>query len=247
MKNKLISHMVYGYPNTQESQDILEILKKHSQYIEVQYPFSAPIADGITIQEANYQALSQNISPDTYFDFIKEWGKDNNLIIMTYFNILFRYGMENFMKKAQESNAYWLIVPDLPHDTPDFEELYKLSIAYNIHIILTVSPATESQRLKSIIEKSRGFVYAISQDMTTGWQSQFGDEFQEYIQRVQSQSDIPVWVWFGVSTPEHIQAVLQNADYPIIWSELLKQYKDHWISWLNNYLEEMNNSPKESS
>ena len=228
--------MIFWYPNIKDSQDILKVLEQHSKYIEIQFPFSDPISDGDTIYSANQIALKQDISLDDYFDFIQKYSSKNNIIIMTYLNIIHNYGIEEFFTSAQETWIYWIIIPDLAIDTPLFFKMKSIAWSYDINIILSLSPNTHLERKKKIVKLSKGFVYAISQDMITWNTSKFGEVFQNYISELKEISEVPIGVWFGISKIEDIKIVSDFSDYVIIWSELIRRYQKWWISWLEKYL-----------
>jgi len=122
-----MTHIVCGYPSLEESQKIINILKNYSKFIEIQFPFSDPIADWPIIEKANHTALKNWIKIKDCFNFTEKNTKDNvKILIMTYYNIVFNYGLENFVKKASEIGVRWLIIPDIPYDQPDGQILRDL-------------------------------------------------------------------------------------------------------------------------
>jgi len=249
-----MTHLVCGYPSIKESLELLKILSKYSKYIEIQIPFSDPIADGPIISNANEVALENWITPSICFDFLKkfivqnpptpliEGGQSNDckILIMTYYNIVYNYGVEKFIKKAKQIWVYGFIIPDMPFDEKEWKELIKLCKKYDINLILVVSPTCEKSRLKKIFSLSSWFVYAVSQNMTTWNKITFWKNFEDYINNLKSTKDIEIWVGFWVKTSEDINEVCKIADFAIIWSELIRIINQDWTNWVKTYFENIN-------
>lgn len=243
MKNKLITHLVCWYPNLKESNKILSILDKHSCFIEVQFPFSDPIADWEVISNANETSLKNWISVNNCFEFL-ESNKEiaPKLIIMTYYNLLYNFWVEEFIKKASSMWVYGLIIPDIPFDEKEGIVLYNLCKKYFINLIYVVSPNCAEQRIKKILSIWKGFIYAISQNMTTWNYVTFWKDFDKYIKTLKNWTNLKIWVWFWIKTKEDIKSVLKVSDFAIIWSEIIRQYEKKWIVWVEKYMEEINKS-----
>lgn len=235
---KLITHLVCAYPSLQESKSILHIISKYSDFIEIQFPFSDPIADGPIISKANDECIKNGINTETCFDFIKENIKKVNsqIIIMTYYNVVYNYWIESFIKYSKEIWVYGFIIPDIPFDEKEWNEFISLCKKYEIHLIQTISPNTTKERLKNISNISSGFVYAISKNMTTWNQVEFWKDFEKYIKSLKKIFKIPIWVWFWLKTWEDVRSVLKVADFAIIWSEIIKVYEKYWEEWLDCYI-----------
>lgn len=274
MKNPIMTHLVCGYPSIKESLELLKILSKYSKYIEIQIPFSDPIADGPIISNANEVALENWITPSICFDFLEKFMKENNchpecnegsllhgksnkqssrdssllsewqeiakILIMTYYNIVYNYWVEKFIKKAKQIWIYGFIIPDMPFDEKEWKELIKLCKKYDINLIQVVSPTCEKSRLKKIFSISNWFVYAVSQNMTTWNKISFWKNFEDYIKNLKKLKDIEIWVGFWVKTSEDINEVCKVADFAIIWSELIRILNQDWIASVKKYFENIN-------
>lgn len=238
-----MTHMVSGYPNYEESEKIFKTLDKYSQYIEIQFPFSDPIADGPVIEKANEISLENGSTTEKCFNFLEENIKKANskILIMTYYNIIFNYWVEDFVKRAKELWLYGFIIPDIPFDEEDGEEFIKLCKKYGLHLIQIVSPSTKKGRLKQISKISSGFLYAISKNMTTGSNANFDTEFEKYIISLRDDFKIEIWAWFWVKTESDVKKVCKTSDFAIIWSELIKVYNDSKVEWLDNYVKNLVN------
>lgn len=236
--------MVCWYPNLKESQRIFQTLTEYVQYIEIQFPFSDPIADGNIIEQANKRAIENGSNTKKCFLFLEEVMKESNydwnVCIMTYLNIIFNYWVENFLKRAWELGVYWVIVPDLPYDQNIFYEFYQYAKKYNIHIIYVVSPNTSRERLQKISQISSWCLYAISQNMTTWSSGIFKESFKTYIQNLKDIFHIPIGVWFWISNIDDVYTVNSIADFSIIWSHLLKKYNIEWLQGIHSFFQEYN-------
>ena len=251
-----MTHMVCGYPNIEESEDIFRTLSEYSEYLEVQFPFSDPIADWPVIEKANEIALENWITTEKCFDFI-----ENNInrqilrpvsstqylrtetglkiLIMTYYNIILNYWIEEFIKKAKSIWVYGFIIPDIPFDEEGGKEIREECKKHNIVFTEIVSPITTDSRLEEIKKLNPELVYAISQNMTTGSKAEFWEDFEKYINNLKKYFNCKIWVWFWVKTKEDVEKVCNISDFAIIWSEFIKRYNSWKIEELKKYLNEI--------
>ena len=251
-KNNLMTHIICGYPNLEKSKDIFFALAKNSEFIEVQIPFSDPIADWPIIEKANHTAIENWMTPDICFEFLEEVISPVKarhalslppVLIMTYFNIVNFYWVEEFCKKAKKAWVYWLIIPDFPFDHEDFDHLISFSKKYDLHLIQVVSPSTSEKRLKKIWEISSGFVYAMSQNMTTWNEIDLKKWLESYILNLRKFISLPIWVWFWISKKDEVKFVNKIADFAIIWSSVIREYqawKSHkdWVEKIGKMTKE---------
>ena len=244
-----MTHMVCGYPNIEESEKIFKTLSKYSEYLEVQFPFSDPIADWPVIEKANEIALNNWITTEKCFDFVEKVGNENinsledskttKILIMTYYNIILNYWVKKFIKRAKQVWVYWFIIPDVPFDEDDWRKIRELCDKYDIVFTEMVSPITTNSRLEEIKKLNPKLIYAISQNMTTGSKAKFWENFEKYIKNLKLIFSCPLWVWFWVKTKEDVDKINKITDFAIIWSEFIKRYDDWWILEIEKYLEEI--------
>lgn len=223
-KNNLMTHVVAGYPSMDQCEKIvLAMAESGVSLIEIQIPFSDPIADGPTIMKANEIALSNGVTPNDCFRLIKRLKKKINIpiLIMTYFNIPFRYGLDKFCKKAKEAEVYGLIIPDMPIDEEKSENYLSICKKYNLHAIQIISPITPKKRLKKISEHSTGFIYCVSTLGTTGERSKLNPKLSSYIENVRKYTKLPLALGFGISNKEQVVAALKHADIAVIGSKII--------------------------
>lgn len=238
-----MTHIIAGFPSMKKCQQLAEVMIDAGvSYLEIQIPFSDPIADGPTITKANQQALESGTIPEDCFELMNCLNKktDIPLLFMTYYNIPFRYGLEKFCKRAKEVGCYGLIIPDIPIDEEPYEHYLKLCKKYSLHPIQVVSPITPAKRLRQISKHASGFVYCVSRTGTTGARKNLDSQLDRYLNRVKKYVDVPLAIGFGISSKAHVESALKNADIAVIGSQVIKLLNKgsnmgnigHWISSL---------------
>lgn len=200
--------------------------------IELGIPFSDPIADGPTIQEAGIRALANGTSLASILEFLKSTKVDRSIpiILMTYVNPIYRYGMEQFAKDCADSGVDGIIIPDVPmeEEGPIATHLKNEKIAF-IRLAAMTSP---EERLKEIASKSEGFLYAVAVMGTTGARSSHGDNVKSYLENLKKYSTVPVLAGFSVSTVEQAHELSSHCDGVIVGSkivDLLHQGKNNEV------------------
>lgn len=219
-----MTHLVLGYPSWGDNQKLIKtMLKAEVSFIELQIPFSDPIADGPTILKANQKSLKQGTKVKDCFEFVAKMTKSYpqiRFLIMTYYNIIFNYGTEAFIKKAKKIGIYGLIVPDLPPEE-DSEQFYNLSKKNQINPIAVISPTTSHKRLNLIKKNGRGFIYSTSRVGITGSPQKQAENLKNFILKVKKKTGLPVAVGFGINTIEKAKEISTWADIIVIGSKIL--------------------------
>jgi tryptophan synthase alpha chain len=249
----LICYVVAGYPDIKTSEHIItSLINGGADIIEIGIPFSDPIADGSTIQDAIQSSLISGTTPDMCLELasrIRKTFPNIPLIIMTYSNILYRKGYIQFAEKAKENGIDGFIIPDIPIE----ESKEYLNTAQNkgMSTIFLVSPNTSAKRLKMISRICTGFLYAISVYGTTGERKGFDEYTIESIKRVKkvtAADGLPLAVGFGISNPQHVKYMIDaGADAVIIGSAIIKKIKEIddkelLFNTLNKFIYELKNS-----
>ncbi len=223
----LMTHIVAGYPSLNESKKLVKIMVKNGvKFIEIQIPFSDPVADGKTILDANIKSLKNKINADDCLKLMKELKKEIKipLLFMTYFNIVYKYGLEKFIKAASRAECYGLIIPDIPIDEESYENYIKLCKKYKLHAIQVISPITPIRRLKKIARVASGFVYCVSRYGITGEKDILNPDLEKYLKLVRRFIKKPLALGFGISKKAHIKAASKHADIVVIGSKIINIY-----------------------
>ncbi|KGK98748.1 tryptophan synthase subunit alpha [Methanococcoides methylutens] len=212
----LLAYVCAGDPNIEATPAIVDsLIKGGADIIELGLPFSDPVADGPTIQEASERALAAGMNPDRYFELVASLDVDVPLVCMTYYNLIFQRGLDKFVKDCVNSGISGLIVPDLPAE--ESEELARSCSTNGVDLIFLIAPVTTDERIKMILEKSSGFVYIVSRLGVTGARSEVTDATAQILSRVKT--DIPKAVGFGISNGEQASKVVAaGADGIIVGS-----------------------------
>ncbi|WP_068676277.1 tryptophan synthase subunit alpha [Oceanobacillus sp. Castelsardo] len=206
--------------------DILEerinfLQESGASAIELGIPFSDPIADGPTIQEAGIRALANGTSLKSILEFLKSTKEDRSIpiILMTYVNPIYHYGMEQFAEDCADSGVDGIIIPDVPmeEEGPIATHLSNEKIAF-IRLAAMTSPEV---RLKEIARKSEGFLYAVAVMGTTGVRSSHSDNVKGYLENLKKYSSVPVLAGFGVSSVEQAHELSSHCDGVIVGSKIV--------------------------
>jgi tryptophan synthase alpha chain len=222
----LITYVMGGDPDVATTERIVEsLIEGGADIVELGIPFSDPIADGRSIQEAGVRSLSSGTTPEDVLGVVrkvKQKHPDFPIAIMTYYNILYSPGLDRFLTGAEDAGVDGLIVPDLPLDeTADYSRLAK---RHGLDTILLAAPTTTADRLPSLIKNSSGFLYLVSLLGVTGARSELGEETLKLVRSAKraTRGKIPLAVGFGISKPEHVRAILgAGADGVIVGSSIV--------------------------
>jgi tryptophan synthase alpha chain len=224
----LICYLVAGYPDLTTTEKLAYTLAKAgADIIELGIPFSDPIADGPTIQQASYEALVKGITPHKCLmlsKYIRNKFPDLPIIAMTYSNILLKAGFSEFMDNAKYFGVDGLILPDMSID--ECSLYIKQASQRDLATIFLISPNVAQKRLEAIVDTSSGFLYLISVYGTTGTRQHFENYTFDAIRKIKktSQSKIPLAVGFGISNPSHVKFMISaGADGVIIGSAIVKK------------------------
>jgi tryptophan synthase alpha chain len=243
-KINLMTHVVAGYPSMKECEELVVTMDKAGvAYVEVQFPFSDPIADGPTIMKANDEALDSGVTVEDCFQLMERLKARVKvpLLIMTYYNVAFRYGLEEFCKRAADLGIYGFIVPDIPIDEEEREGYLAMCEKHGLQAIQVVSPLTLDERMEEIGKVARGFVYCVARKGITGAQEDMDSELEAYLGRVRKHIDLPLALGFGISSKEQVEQACEVADISVMGSHLINLYQgaDDGISAVGGFLKSL--------
>jgi tryptophan synthase alpha chain len=225
----LIPYIMAGDPDLATTKTlILEMEKAGCDIIELGAPFSDPLADGPTIQKAAIRSLKNHTSVADVLGLVADIRKESKipLIVMTYYNLIFKYGEERFVNDAVAAGLDGLILPDLPPE--EAGTLIPLAKKAGLDTIFLLAPTSTDERIKLICKVSQGFVYYVSLTGVTGARAGVQGSVQGSLQKIKQVTDKPVAVGFGISTPDQAAQVAHwGADGVIVGSALVKVIEEH--------------------
>ena len=227
-KNILSVYFTAGFPNLNDTEEILlQLQESGADMVEVGIPFSDPMADGVVIQESSHLALQNGMNLDILFDQLSNIKKDIKipLILMGYFNPVFKYGVERFCKKCALSGVSGLIIPDLPLEVY-LDEYASLFAAHRLYYIPLVTPQTPDQRIIKLGKESKGFVYMVSTASITGSRPDL-ENSSEYFLRVRKiLPETPLLIGFGIQDSSSFETANKYANGGIIGTAFIKALKE---------------------
>jgi tryptophan synthase alpha chain len=219
----LIAYITTGYPDTEATLRAVPLLAESGcDIIELGIPFSDPLADGVTIQNASYHALQNGVTPQTCLEVAKKAREkvEIPLVFMSYYNPIYSYGVEEFCEACRASGIDGLIIPDLPPE--EGAGLEAACRQYGLDLIYLLAPTSNEERIKLAAGHSGGFVYLVSVTGVTGARNILSSDLEAFIGRVRKASDKPLCVGFGISTPEQAAQAGRLADGVIVGSRIVQ-------------------------
>lgn len=230
-KKAFIAYIMAGDSSLDATRKQFELLELGGiDIIELGVPFSDPVADGPTIQRAAERALKSGTTLKSVLDFVADVRKTSQLpiVLMTYYNIIYQYGEERFVRDARGAGVDGVIIPDLPpEEATGFISLAREgSEGRTLATIFLVAPTSTDARIKKIATASTGFVYYVSMTGITGSQLQVDDSFSRHVQQVSATGRKPVVVGFGISSGADARMVRDVADGVIVGSALVKAFHE---------------------
>jgi tryptophan synthase alpha chain len=219
----LMTHIVLGYPSFEVNRAVIrQMVDNGVDCIEMQLPFSEPMADGPVILKANQDSIASGTKIADCMAFGAEMAATHAIpfLFMTYYNIIFKYGEQKFFARAKEAGIKGLIVPDLPPEQG--ESFFRLAEEQQIAPILIFAPTSTDKRMRELDRVGRGFIYCVARRGVTGKKSEFGDDFQDYLHRCRAATTKPIAVGFGIQDRADILALIGKADMAVIGSQTIR-------------------------
>ena len=219
-----VPYLAAGDPDYESSLKYVEALERGgADVIELGLPFSEPVAEGSTIQNAVVRALEGGMTPDRFFQFVDDLDVDVPLVCMTYYNLIFQYGDEPgprpFVERAAELGLSGFVVPDLPAEEAD--PLRDACDEFGLDLVFIVAPTTRGERLDRIMSQVSGYVYVQARLGVTGAQDDVSGQTEESLERLAGY-DVPKAVGFGIKTGDHAERIVAaGADGIIVGSALV--------------------------
>lgn len=219
----LMTHIVLGYPSFEDSMEIVEqMVEAGVDLMELQIPFSEPVADGPVILRANQKSLESGTRVEQCMAFAGEVSKRFSIpfLFMTYYNIIFKYGLDKFALDMASLGIKGAIVPDLPPEEGD--EYMTVMKKNGLAPIYIISPTTPDARMKFLASCGSGFVYCVARKGVTGKETDFSNEMETYLSRCANATDLPLAVGFGVKDRADVNFLTGKADIAVIGSQTIR-------------------------
>jgi tryptophan synthase alpha chain len=227
-RRALVTFVTAGDPDLDTSLEILKGLPgAGADVIELGMPFSDPMADGPAIQASSLRALNAGQNMIKTIAMVTEFRKSDNetpIVLMGYYNPIYIYGVERFLKDAKKAGVDGLIVVDLPPECDD--ELCIPALEAGVNFIRLATPTTDDRRLPAVLNNTSGFVYYVSITGITGTAAPDSGKVRKRVERIKRHTSLPVVVGFGVKTPEQAHNISQCADGVVVGSAFVDIVKN---------------------
>jgi tryptophan synthase alpha chain len=233
----LMTHLVLGYPSFDDNRKVIaQMIEAGVELIELQIPFSEPMSDGPVILKANDEALKRGTTVADCFQFAKEICAQYDVVFlfMTYYNIIFMYGVEQFVATAKQLGIQGLIVPDFP---PEEGETYQTACQQHaIDPIFIFTPTNTLERLHTLAKATRGFVYCVGRRGVTGMKTKFDVELYRLIETYQSVTELPLALGFGIQEKADVDFLKGKVDIAVIGTQILRIQDEEGVDAVGAFL-----------
>lgn len=241
-KKAFITFITAGYPDLRTTEKlVLEFSRIGVDIVEIGVPFSDPMADGPIIQEASQAALKKGININDILRMVKRLRRKTEipLCLMTYYNPVFCFGEEKFIRQAYRAGVDGVIIPDLPPE--EGTSLLRLARRFGLHTVFFLSPTSPASRTKIISRLSSGFIYYVSLTGVTGPRKSLPPDLIKNIRQIKKYTTKPVCVGFGISSSLQVRQVNKIADGVIVGSVIVSKIKDgigrpHLVNKITNFV-----------
>ena len=236
----LMTHIILGYPSFEESYKIIEkMVAAGVDLIELQIPFSEPIADGPVILHANQTSLRQGTTVQKCFDFTEKITNDFDIpfLFMSYYNILFKYKIDKFIDKMADIGIKGAIVPDLPPE--EGKEYLDAMEKKRLDPVFIFSPATPYDRMRYIASVGKGFIYCVSRKGVTGAATDFSNQLDKYLDLCRKATNLPLALGFGVEDKSDIDFLKGKVDIAVIGSQTIRLIDNKGVDAVGGFIESL--------
>jgi len=209
------------------------------EVMELQIPFSEPIADGPVILHANQKALAAGTTVQKCIDFAQEVTRAFEIpfLFMSYFNILFKYGIDRFVAAMAQGDVKGAIVPDLPPE--EGKEYLKAMEKYNLDPIFIFAPTTPNERMQYLSSFGKGFIYCVARKGVTGRQTAFSDQLESYLARCRKATGLPLALGFGVKDKTDVDFLKGKADIAVIGSQTIRLVDKEGVGAVGDFIKSL--------
>ena len=227
----LIPYIMAGDPDLETTAELLEKLPAAgADVIELGMPFTDPMADGPAIQEAALRSLKKGTTTGDILDLARGFRENNKttpLVLMGYFNPVFKYGVDKFCQDAAGAGVDGLLIVDIPPE--EGNELWPMAKAAGLDIIRMITPTSRKTRLQTVLAGTSGFLYYVSITGITGTASANPEKIQKHLEEIRQHTQLPIAVGFGINTPEDAAVMAGFTDAVVVGSALVKDLKQNGV------------------
>ena len=227
-RKAFVAFVTAGDPSLDRTvESALEMEKAGVDVLELGIPFSDPLADGPVIQRASERALRRGVTLERVLDAVRRVRQTSELplLLFSYFNPLYRYGLERLTRAARDAGADGVLVTDLPPEEANGWLDHARAAA--LDTVFLAAPTSPDERLRRVAAASRGFVYAVSRTGVTGERDALSDDARPLVARLKQLTDEPVALGFGIATPQQVKAAAELADGVVVGSALVRFLEEH--------------------
>ncbi|MFT5693515.1 MAG: tryptophan synthase alpha chain [Oceanicoccus sp.] len=227
----VMSHCVLGFPSLEENMQCIDALvEANVDIIELQMPFSDPIADGVVLTEACHHALRGKVKLADLFALLKkasEKHRNTAFVVMTYFNPIYQFGLERAARFLSDCGAKSIIVPDLPSHLAVGFNVYLDK--YDIQVMPMITSLDEKKRREDKLKSNKTMVYCVARAGVTGKETQWNGETADFLSAVRETSETAMGVGFGVTQLADIEWLKGKTDVAIMCTEFIRRYRDQGL------------------
>jgi tryptophan synthase alpha chain len=233
----LMTHIVLGYPSFDDSLRLIEAMVASGvDLMELQIPFSEPTADGPVIVHANQKALREGATVKNCLNLAESAARNFDIpfVLMSYYNIPFRYGVDRFIKVMSHGGLRGAIIPDLP---PEEGRAYLEAMhAHNLAPILIFAPTTTADRMGTIAASGSGFIYCVARKGVTGETTDFSEELATYLRMCRKSTSLPLALGFGIKEKSDIDYLKGKADIAVVGTQSIRVMEQKGIAAVGDFI-----------
>jgi len=232
-----MTHIVLGYPSFEDSFRIIEAMVEGGvDLMELQIPFSEPIADGPVILRANQKALQAGATVEGCLELARRVTEcfDISFLVMTYYNIVFKFGVDRFVTAMAERDLRGAIIPDLPPE--EGREFLDAMREHDLAPVLIFSPLTPIERMQYLSTFARGFVYCVARKGVTGATTTFSEDLGRYLSRCRKATSLPLALGFGIKEKADIDFLKGKADIAVIGTQTIRIVEKEGIASVGGFI-----------
>jgi len=221
-----VAYITAGDPSPETTPELVWALERAgADVVELGVPFSDPLADGVVNQLSAQRALEAGTTTQRVFEILQAVRTKSQIpiVLYTYFNLVYAFGIERFCLQAFEAGADGILVLDLPPEESQGNDVGSRLGDGSLRRISLVAPTSPADRIAKIVRKATGFVYYVSREGVTGMQEHVATSIGSRIDLIRKHTSLPICVGFGISTPEQARTVAQQADGAVVGSVLVNR------------------------